>query len=361
MEPAPVSTVFIDPVCPAPYSLATLQERAMGGTEATVVRIAEQLDACVAQRGRARDEGRYVAYEHVRHAERLIVLRDPAALVQWQRRLPTARPYLWLHDLLTAGSRQATQLQRHAPALAAMRATAICVSEFHCGQARAALQRAGVTLPVVRIYNPIADELRLRDAPVDRHKLVFASQPKKGLELALLAFRHLRAADARFRLCVANPGYRRVVRRAAAGVEWLGELPHARVLEEIATALCVFYPNCDYPETFGLVFAESNALGTPVLTYPVGAAAEVLRDERQIVPIDRRLRTAQTWSRRLPRGPMRRWALQAGGALGAFAAYRDRVLQWSQGERPLVTGRSDFRLSQVVQDWHRLLHAQSDA
>src|SRR5690348_10745745 len=51
--------LFFDPGCPAPYSRLTLDEAALGGTEATVVRIAEALDAVVIQHNRMQAEGRY--------------------------------------------------------------------------------------------------------------------------------------------------------------------------------------------------------------------------------------------------------------------------------------------------------------
>ena len=51
--------VFFDPMCPAPYSRATLDARALGGSEASAVRVAEALDAVVMQHCRHYAEGRY--------------------------------------------------------------------------------------------------------------------------------------------------------------------------------------------------------------------------------------------------------------------------------------------------------------
>jgi hypothetical protein len=291
-----MAVVFVDPVCPTPYSLETLRTQPMGGTEATLVRIAERLDATVAQRGRTHADGRYVPYASVTSATHLVVLRDPAALVEWHAKLPQARTYLWLHDLLPIGSPQAQALRQHAAALASMNATVVAVSEFHRDQVLAVLRRVGASLRVRRIYNPIADDLQLCAGAIDPFKLIFASQPKQGLEVTLLALAHVHRLDPRYRLCVANPGYRQLTRRSQPGVEWLGELPHARVLGEIATALCVFYPNFHYPETFGLVCTESNALGTPVLAHPIGAV-EVLANTQPLLPIDDKLMAAHRLSR----------------------------------------------------------------
>ena len=45
----------------------------------------------------------------------------------------------------------------------------------------------------------------------------------------------------------------------------------------MGNALALLLP-IDWPEPFGMVFIESLACGTPVLTRPRGAAPEVLRD-----------------------------------------------------------------------------------
>jgi glycosyltransferase involved in cell wall biosynthesis len=349
--------VFIDPVCPAPYSRESLHHGGLGGTEATVVRVAERLNALVAQHCRTEVDERYVPCAAVDAAEHLIVLREPTALLQWSRRIPHAKPYLWLHDLLTPGSNRARELASLAPALKDIGATIICVSSFHRAQAVATLTVApasGRINPRV-IYNPIADELQPTGEPIDPFKLIFASQPKKALEFALLAFQYLHAVDDRYRLQIAHPCYRSEPRRAQRGVSWLGTLPHPQLMREIATAACVFYPNFHYPETFGLVFAESNALGTPVLTHAVGAAAEVLKDPRQLLDIDPRLSSAYRISKRLPRGVLRRAALRVGGLCGSFRTYRDTIVSWSQGDRPQVRGADEFRLSRIAASWRALL------
>ena len=48
------SLLFFDPACQQPYDTRTLRERAMGGTEATVTRIADFLGAYVMQHNRTR-------------------------------------------------------------------------------------------------------------------------------------------------------------------------------------------------------------------------------------------------------------------------------------------------------------------
>jgi hypothetical protein len=44
--------LFYDPVCQEPYDTRTLRTAAMGGTEATLTRVADALDAFVIQHNR---------------------------------------------------------------------------------------------------------------------------------------------------------------------------------------------------------------------------------------------------------------------------------------------------------------------
>ncbi len=59
-------------------------------------------------------------------------------------------------------------------------------------------------------------------------------------------------------------------------IEFVGEVGEAEKRELIGNAMALLLP-IDWPEPFGLVFIESLALGTPVLTSPCGAAPELLR------------------------------------------------------------------------------------
>jgi glycosyltransferase involved in cell wall biosynthesis len=185
---------------------------------------------------------------------------------------------------------------------------------------------------------------------------VFFSSPNKGLRFALDAFRALRRRMPDLRLCVGNPGYKRFAAAGIAGVEWLGSLPHARVVAETRAALCAFSPNFVIPETFGLVFAESHAVGTPVLTHDCGAAREVLGDAGQLLPV--------TWAQRAYEAPLHRlephWravpALLA-DRLGLFDRYIERIRLWRDGGRPRVGPDPRFRLSVIAAEWRSYLAA----
>jgi len=364
--------LFFDPGCPAPYGRRTLEQAALGGTEATVVRIAEALDAQVMQHNRTESDGRYrpgglstgeTSLPAGKDIEHLIILRDPRAVPSLCARFPGARPYLWLHDLVRPGSKRGRRLEAAADTLARLGVTLVCVSDFQRAQAQAVLERAGVATRVraVTMYNPIEDDLMPNGAAVDPDKLVFLSSPNKGLRFALDAFEAVRHALPGMRLCVGSPGYKsfrdagvRGPADAKSGIEWLGALPHARAVTEMRSALCVFYPNFVLPETFGLVFAEANAVGTPVLTHDCGAAAEVLADHEQLLPVPPAARRYERMARLLPRALRPMLAARA-ERRGLFEPYVERVRAWRSAQpRPGADPR--FRLAAVAERWRALLN-----
>src|SRR5262249_5426393 len=141
---------------------------------------------------------------------------------------------------------------------------------------------------LVTIPNPVDEALINQSGPVDRSRLIYFSSPNKGLQHTLAVFRRIRHADPTFTLSVANPGYAALDVDGLAqldGVVPLGALPHHQAIEHVRGSLCVLALNHVYPETFGCVFAEANAVGTPVLTHPHGAAPEVLSDHSQLLDV----------------------------------------------------------------------------
>ena len=352
------SLLFFDPVCWQPYDTRTLKERATGGTEATVTRIADVLGAYVMQHNRTTDEGRYRAPGKLEGIRSVVLVRESRALPRIRELFPQAKVYLWLHDQLNPGSKRARRLAATAAALRAMAVTVVCVSDSQRRGVTAVLERIGVT-PQVRaltIYNPVDDALVPDGTPVDPDKLVFFSSPNKGLGFTIDAFGALHRAMPRLRLVVANPGYKEDRAARRAGVQFLGALPQARVHAEVRGALCTFFPNFVIPETFGLVFAESHALGTPVLTVDCGAAREVLGDPREVLPLRSGYRVYESALRRLPPG-LRRAPARLAAAGGLFDEFVERISLWRAGARPQVGPDPRFGLATVGAQWRALLEA----
>jgi glycosyltransferase involved in cell wall biosynthesis len=353
--------VIFDPVTPAPYSLSRAQAKPLGGTEATVVRIAEAMDAIVVQHNRIDNEGRYRNPAACPEPTHLVVLREAQAALEIAKRYPDARKILWLHDLAATSMDRGKKLLKYAPQLAAQGFTLVCVSDFHAQQVRENF----LSLPseqrprVTRVYNPVdvsaASEQTL---PFDPNKLVFFSSPHKGLEYATIIFSQLRSKNPDLRLYIANPGYLADAAKAQPGVINLGIVPHHIILEHVKSALCTFYPNYVYPETFGLALAESNALGTPVLTHGIGAAVEVLNGDRQIIDVPKARDLADSVFWHWP--ALRRSGEALLGMLGGANAYGERIREWQQGGRPAVCGRPEFAIDNVVAAWNEVHNLKAD-
>jgi len=352
------AVLFYDPVCQQPYDTRTLHTQALGGTEATLVRIADALGAWVMQHNRTEEWQRYRAPQRLAGVSDVIVNRDSRALPFVRQHYPGARVYLWLHDRFHPRARRARWLAATAPLLRESAVTVVCVSEWQRSGVEATLRSIGVAdaVRVLTIYNPVDDALRPDGTAVDADKLVFFSSPNKGLGFTLDAFRELKRAMPALRLLVGNPGYKQGDAVAGAGVEFLGAQPQPLMHAQVRSALCTFFPNFVIPETFGLVFAESHALGAPVLTHDCGAAAEIVADPRQLLPVSAAARCYEAAVAGFPP----RWRVgpaRLAAAAGLFDAYVERIRDWRSGARPRTAPDARFLLSSITAQWRALLSA----
>jgi glycosyltransferase involved in cell wall biosynthesis len=341
--------VIFDPLTPKPYSLKTLKCEPLGGTEATVIRIAERLDAVVVQHNRSRNEGRYRTSHLSLDPTHLIVLRVPRLAVQQFQRYQKAQKFLWMHDL------PGDDLKECGADLANLGTTIVCISDFQAMEVNRILS----CLPenkrpnVKRIYYPV-DVLNEDSASdFDKNKLIFFSSPHKGLQYALNVFSYLHRMNRELRLYVANPGYLIKTLAQQPGVINLGPVPHHVIMDHVRVALCTFYPNYVCPETFGLVLAESNALGTPVITHPIGAAPEVLLEREQFVQVPKARAVADKIFRYLPL--LRNKGEHVLANSGCYQEYAEKVNAWQSGKRPRVLARPEFSISTVINCWRKLL------
>jgi len=350
------SVLFFDPSCLRPYDTATLREQATGGTEASVTRIADALGAFVMQHNRTEARGSYLPPGKIAGIEHVILNRDSRALPQILELYPDAKAYLWLHDQMRPDSKRGRRLAKTAKLLRDRAVTLICVSDTQRRGVEATLRRIGVSdvVRAITIYNPVSEELVPDGTAFDDRKLVFFSSPNKGLAFTLDAFRALRRRMPDLKLQVGNPGYK--VRKSAVipGVEYLGAQPQSRIHQEVRSALCTFFPNFVLPETFGLVFAESKAVGTPVLTCDAGAAVEIVGDPQQVIPV--------TWGQRAYENTVhslspawRRGPARLADSLGLFDVYIERIRDWRSGARPAAVPDPRFHLTAVANRWRAML------
>lgn len=336
------SALFLDPVAPFAYGGKASAGRALGGTEATVLRIAESLASrgarvAVAQaRREEREESAggvlFLPYDPAaappdgwQDCENVVLLRADKLMKRLARQYPQARRWLWMHcfpgrhrrGLLANAARQDFTLLTVSHAL---REAVLRDNPQDAGE-------HGDRVEVV--YNPVVVGPSSGVGPRDRNKLVFFSSPHKGLEQVLERFGRLRAEWPDLTLYLANPGYIPGPEMALEGVVNLGALDHSEVLRHVAEAFCVFYPQSSFAETFGLVFAEANALGTPVIAHPLGAAEEVLGSS-QVVDCD------------------------------SAGAVEELFRRWREEGPPPVGLSPRFTLASVTQRWVDLLKGEDD-
>ncbi|AGA33818.1 glycosyl transferase group 1 [Thioalkalivibrio nitratireducens DSM 14787] len=346
-----MNLLFVDPKSSTPYDGQGLRREAVGGTEASLVTVAEGLASvhavAVEQLGRSRPAEispgvRYLPLDTPdpfagEPADAVVILRRIRLASRYRQRFPDSRLHVWVHNW----QRPEVMLKR--AVLARTRCSVIAVSD---ALARASdrlingvparllgtLSGCGSRVPIRRIYNPVDDRLQVEPVPVDHDRMIFFSTPNKGLRRVLEAFLTVQRELPAMQLAIAGSAPEVLEQYVPGcttrpGIRVLGRLPRDEVLRHVRESLCVFYPQDEHPETFGLVFAEANAVGTPVLAHDFGAAAEILGDPVQLV--DAR----------------------------DHAAIVARVVDWRSGGRPRVGGRPDLRRSAVLGEWRRLLEA----
>jgi len=331
--------LFYDPLTPWAYSKKIFQKQSLGGTEATVLRIAEGLAPYHAisitqayrQEPLQEENIHYLPLEqaHGLTPDVVVLLRSHLHLLEVGKRYRNARLFFWIHNT------PSNALFRHKRTLAQYHYQIIAVSHYQRELAEKKLlgkwwqrllkdKRLTDNIPVHILYNPIADDLQPDTTPWDKNKLLFLSSPHKGLAETLKLFQSISYHYPEYQLYLTNPGYQKMTLPLTDKVHYLGSLPHAEVIQKLRESFCVFYPQYVNPETFGLIYAEANAVGTPVLAHDFGAAREVLSDATQLID-----------------GSNPRKILQ-------------KITAWRE-KRLVVRGKPEFRLQEVIKRWQALL------
>lgn len=280
---------IVDPCCAAGYDLPDLRTGGLGGTEATVLRVATALrarfDISHFQQGRSDRQlssagrlGPLPALERAGPFAAMLVVNRWKVALKLRKCHPETPIFLWLHVYPGRHNR------KMGAALKEAGIAVVCVSHTHAARLRDFLGVADTPCLHV-IHNPLDDGLRPDDTPRDPRRLLFASSPHKGLGQVFGQFAALRRQMPDLTLAVADPGYLAWdTGPVPDGVTFLGALSHPALIRQMRRALCLFYPQTGFAETFGLVLAEANAVGTPVLVHDgLGANAEIVADARQCV------------------------------------------------------------------------------
>lgn len=206
----PLKILFVDVDCPRPLTGAALDSEPLGGTEATLFRVAEGLaesgshEIFIAQHNRDAEETvrsvRYIPFrfggEPAVRPDSVVVLRSFKIVDGLASSYPEARLFLWMHCF------PGTRWRRAAPVLEKHSVTVICVSEFLEKRMR---EVTGGRVLYVTLYNPVA--IRAPRSVHDVDKLVFFSSPHKGLSEVLERFSEIGREFPKMKLHLADPGY----------------------------------------------------------------------------------------------------------------------------------------------------------
>lgn len=284
------TVIFLDNTYPTPYQVSTLDEHAIGGTESSIVKTAVILskiyNVFVAQKSRkqANQESEYLKFiakdeMYVIKADFIIVLRKYPLLKKLKERFPKAKLYLWIHTYKN------NEYIFKRSGLAKTNTTIICNSKTHSNDIDRLLNKTFLgklwsvftkQTKVTYCYNPVSKAIDI-DSKRDNNKLLFFSSPNKGLTQIIKTFNEINKKLPDLRLYIANPGYKADIEiEQNSNIIILGSLPRIEMMDHVSQSLCVFYPQDSFAETFGLIYAEANSYGTPVLAHDIGSAREIL-------------------------------------------------------------------------------------
>ncbi|MFK8013316.1 MAG: glycosyltransferase [Marinicellaceae bacterium] len=309
--------LFIDNTYPEPYQLVTITEKALGGTESSIIRTAELLSVrykvYVAQKYRKKihKESAHLHFIPKSSIENLnpdfvIVLRKYTVLKEMSKLFPNAKIYLWIHTY----KNYEYVLKR--PGISKIKAQIICNSNIHKKQTNTLLNKTVVgkilslfykNTPIHYCYNPIEKPVHIKSERRP-NKLLFFSSPNKGLKQVISKFIEVRKFLPDLELHIANPGYKSNDKDITIkNIYYLGSLEHDKMMQHVRESLCIFYPQSTFAETFGLIYAEANAHGTAIIAGDIGAAKEILSNENPPIDISNiktLVQTIKNWQQQYP-------------------------------------------------------------
>lgn len=342
-----MNILIVDPKCPEPYDNNSNKTHGLGGTESTIIKIANQLanthTVVITQHNRVvsyspRESLHFTApfqeHTYIKSPDVIIFVQMIEGIIgQLTFKYPKAQKILWLHNYV--GEEIGISMRD----IAIFNVEIVCVSELHKNHTLAKIKNTFIRrlyftyirrIKVHYVYNPIDAAMVPDGTQVDNNKLVFLSSPHKGIENVIRLFSVAKMSPGleNLTLYIANPGYRSDYDSSslqAGSIVNLGSLPQHLAITHVRSALCVFYPQSKRPETFGLVYAEANAVGTPVLAHDFGSAREILGNQEQILDCNDDSKVIET---------LKSWCLN--------------------GKRPHVEANPKFYLKNVVNSWEQL-------
>ena len=311
--------LFADTSHPKPYDFDDLAAHAMGGTESSLLRTADILGKNNHQVTVFQQNRKHSNTEHdfefigpdqlatIDQPDHVVILRKFPQLLVFQKHFPKAKLHLWIHTYKSWEYVLKRSIKLKHPW------QLITNSKTHAKHCDRILNKGilgrfynlfKTPIEIKTCYNPIpAPGKTTTNTRRDLNKLLFLSAPNKGLDQVLKTFKQINRHLKDLKLYIANPGYREDQPENIPNVHYLGALPPKEVKHHIATSLCVFYPQNTFAETFGLIYAEANALKTPVMAHDIGGAREILHPNNVLINAEDNYQITKTlvsWQRTLP-------------------------------------------------------------
>lgn len=317
-----IDVLFIDTVCSKAYNYDTLENDSIGGTEGSTIRLAtgfaaKGLKVAVVQKWDfpTKIDSNQVMYLPIRWLNQV----RPKNVIHVRSRMyfhlhPDAKHFVWMHDACYPYANNISDWPEYTERY---NVKCIAVSDWHVGN----IKSIAPSLDVTRIYSPIDEKciIPYKDN-IDTNQLVWMSSPHKGLKEMHETLLKIHANNPKIKLVVFNPGYFEGEIINHPSVIMLPQQSRETMRNIVSQSLCLFYPT-KFEETFGLVAAEANALGTPVACYKVAALAESCGNE--------------------------------------FAENEEDLLRmitsWQNGNRPKVSVNPNFLFDNIWNDWRKTL------
>ncbi len=294
----PTPFVLIDTLSDVDHE--KIKGRAIGASEYQFYRLVAEMGSACYNNGNQHQVGN-IPYDNLSNAD-----IPPGAIVLLMRSYPysrrdlvtkiTGHPILqWIQD--TPGDHL---VDRTNTSVAAAKAEVLANSQHYfvansqtCRHQLLEYFGPAVEGRVFVIPNALYTDEFATDLPtdIDHNRIVYASAWVKGIEGVIGVFDYVFRHDPDFRLTLMNPGYDNmerykglvagIKRKYRDRVEILGPRSRADFSRIVAGSLCTI--SARFSETFGCIFAESLALGTPVVADVHSGAVREYAGEESIV------------------------------------------------------------------------------
>jgi len=145
----------------------------------------------------------------------------------------------------------------------------ICPSDFIRRRIDKLYRRASIV-----VYPPIdTQRFSFQSRKQDYYLTGSFMNPFKALDVIVEAFR--KTPERRLIVMGSGPDYDRIKARAGTNVKLVGWVSDDELVHYMQSARAFLFAA---PEDFGMIMAEAQSCGTPVIAYSLGGASEIVRD-----------------------------------------------------------------------------------